>query len=58
VRARSAARAIVDEAVARHAELIVVGAPREGRRAIGRTSERVLRLSPVRVLVTAGRKAA
>jgi APA family basic amino acid/polyamine antiporter len=58
VRARSAARAIVDEAVARNAELIVVGAPRSGRRLLGRTAERVLKLSPVRVLVTAGRRAA
>jgi APA family basic amino acid/polyamine antiporter len=58
VRARSAARAIVDEAVARNAELIVVGAPRSRRRVLSRTAERVLKLSPVRVLVTAGRRAA
>ncbi len=61
VRARSTPRAIVDEAVARHAELIVVGAPRTirpGRRLLGRTAEKVLKLSPVRVLVTAGRRAA
>jgi APA family basic amino acid/polyamine antiporter len=58
VRARSVARAIVDEAIARHAELIVVGAPRAGRRLLGPTAERVLKLSPVRVLVTAGRRAA
>ncbi len=58
VRARSAARAIVDEALARNAELIVVGAPRSGRRLLGRTAERVLKLSPIRVLVTAGRRAA
>jgi nucleotide-binding universal stress UspA family protein len=58
VRARSAARAIVDEAVARNAELIVVGAPRTGRRLLGRTAERVLELSPVRVLVIAGRRVA
>jgi APA family basic amino acid/polyamine antiporter len=61
VRARSTPRAIVDEAAARNAELIVVGAPRTalpGRRLLGRTAERVLKLSPVRVLVTAGRRAA
>jgi APA family basic amino acid/polyamine antiporter len=61
VRARSVPRAIVDEAVSRSAELIVLGAPREapGRgRILGRTSERVLKLSPLRVLVTAGRQAA
>jgi APA family basic amino acid/polyamine antiporter len=61
VRARSTPRAIVDEAVARHAELIVVGAPRAvrpGRRLLGRTAEKVLKLSPVRVLVTAGRRTA
>jgi APA family basic amino acid/polyamine antiporter len=61
VRARSTPRAIVDEAVARHAELIVVGAPRTarpGRRLLGRTAEKVLKLSPVRVLVTAGRRVA
>src|SRR5688572_27203023 len=61
VRARSTPRAIVDEAVTRNAELIVVGAPRTalpGRRLLGRTAEKVLKLSPVRVLVTAGRRAA
>jgi basic amino acid/polyamine antiporter, APA family len=61
VRARSTPRAIVDEAAARNAELIVVGAPRTvraGRRLLGRTAEKVLKLSPVRVLVTAGRRAA
>jgi APA family basic amino acid/polyamine antiporter len=60
-RARSAARAIVDDAVARNAELIVLGAPRRGRRTrelIGRTTARVVKASPVRVLVTAGRRAA
>ncbi len=60
VRARSTPRAIVDEAAARNAELIVLGAPRTIRpgRLLGRTAERVLKLSPVRVLVTAGRRAA
>ncbi len=59
VRARSTPRAIVDEAAARNAELIVVGAPRTalpGRRLLGGTAEKVLKLSPVRVLVTAGRR--
>ena len=60
LRARSTPRAIVDEAVARNAELIVLGAPRgrTGRATFGRTAERVLKLSPIRVLVTAGRRAA
>ena len=61
VRARSVPRAVVDEAVSRNAELIVLGAPRDApgrRRILGRTSERVLKLSPLRVLVTAGRRAA
>jgi nucleotide-binding universal stress UspA family protein len=60
VRARSTPRAIVDEAAARNAELIVVGAPRTALpgRLLGRTAEKVLKLSPVRVLVTAGRRAA
>jgi APA family basic amino acid/polyamine antiporter len=61
VRARSTPRAIVDEALARNAELIVLGAPRgrqTGRAVLGHTAERVLKLSPVRVLVTAGRRAA
>jgi basic amino acid/polyamine antiporter, APA family len=60
-RARSAARAIVDDAVTRNAELIVLGAPRRGHRTrelIGRTTARVVKTSPVRVLVTAGRRAA
>ena len=59
VRARSTPRAILDEAAARNAELIVVGAPRTalpGRRLLGGTAEKVLKLSPVRVLVTAGRR--
>ena len=61
VRARSTPRAIVDEAAARNAELIVVGAPRTalpGRRLLGGTAEKVLKLSSVRVLVTAGRRSA
>jgi APA family basic amino acid/polyamine antiporter len=63
VRARSAGRAIVEEAERRNAELIVLGAPRRSDRMgtpiFGRTSDYVLKHSPVRVLVvTAGRKAA
>jgi APA family basic amino acid/polyamine antiporter len=62
IRARSAGRAIVEEAERRNAELIVLGAPRPeliGRgRIFGKTTDYVLKASPVRVLVTAGRKAA
>jgi basic amino acid/polyamine antiporter, APA family len=62
VRARSAGRAIVEEAERRNAEVIVLGAPRRelvSRGPIfGRTADYVLKTSPVRVLVTAGRKAA
>jgi basic amino acid/polyamine antiporter, APA family len=61
-RARRAGPAIVEEAVRRNAELIVVGAPRRaGRRrgpVFGRTVDYVLKSSPVRVLVAAGRQAA
>jgi basic amino acid/polyamine antiporter, APA family len=62
VRARSAGRAIVDEATSRNAELVVLGAPRArirgGRRVFGKTVDYVLRNSPSRVLLAAGRKAA
>jgi nucleotide-binding universal stress UspA family protein len=61
VRARSTPRAIVEEALSRNAELIAVGAARgsrAGRRSLGPTAEGVLKLSPVRVLVTAARRAA
>jgi APA family basic amino acid/polyamine antiporter len=60
IRARSAGRAIVEEADRRNAELIVLGGPRRpGRGPIfGKTADYVLKASPVRVLVTAGRKAA
>jgi APA family basic amino acid/polyamine antiporter len=61
VRSRSASQAIVEEAAARNAELIVLGT-RRGRRGVreglGRTEQRVLKESPVRVLVIAGRRAA
>jgi APA family basic amino acid/polyamine antiporter len=57
VRARDAGGAIVDEARARNAEIIVLGAPRRrlGRReraVFGRTVDHVLRHAPCRVLVT------
>jgi APA family basic amino acid/polyamine antiporter len=60
VRARSAGPAIVDEVERRNAELAVVGAPRrrvgrEGQPIFGRTVDYVLRTSPSRVLLTAGR---
>ncbi len=58
VRARAAGAAIVADAVARDAELIVLGAPRRGlgRRApvFGATTRHVLRHSPVRAIVVAG----
>jgi APA family basic amino acid/polyamine antiporter len=62
VRARRAGPAIVEEAAHRNAELVVVGAPRRkvrrGRPVFGSTVDHVLRASPSRVLVTAGKKAA
>jgi APA family basic amino acid/polyamine antiporter len=60
VRARNSGRAIVDEAVRRGAEIIVMGGPRRirlsaGRRAIfGDTVDFVLKHAPVRVMVAAG----
>jgi basic amino acid/polyamine antiporter, APA family len=62
VRARSAGPAIVEEAERRGAELIVLGAPRvKGRRGkpiFGRTVDYVLKHSPTRVLIAAGKRAA
>ncbi|MBV8257571.1 MAG: universal stress protein, partial [Actinobacteria bacterium] len=64
VRARRAGRAIVDEAVRRNAEIIVMGGPRRvrlhaGRRRIfGDTVDFVLKHAPVRVMVAAAREAA
>jgi APA family basic amino acid/polyamine antiporter len=64
VRARNTGRAIVDEAIRRGAEIIVMGGPRRirlqrGRRAIfGDTVDFVLKHSPTRVMVAAGRAAA
>jgi basic amino acid/polyamine antiporter, APA family len=60
-RARRAGPAIVEEAMRRNAELIIIGAPRRVRRrgpVFGRTVDYVLKASPVRVLVTAGKQAA
>ncbi len=64
LRARSAGPAIVEEAARRNAELIVLGAPRrrllghERKAVFGRTVDYVLKASPSRVLVAAGRRAA
>ena len=61
VRARSAGRAIVDEAERRNSEIIVMGAPRRDapRRTIfSDTVDFVLKHAPCRVMVAAGRKAA
>ena len=64
VRARSAGRAIVEEAERRGSEIIVMGAPRRrvarsGRGAIfGGTVDYVLKHAPCRVMVAASRAAA
>ena len=60
IRARSFGRAIVDEAVRRHSEINVMGAPRAGRgRAVfSDTVDFVLKHAPCRVMVVAGQKAA
>jgi APA family basic amino acid/polyamine antiporter len=62
VRARRAGPAIVEEAERRNAELIVMGAPRRPARRrtaiFGPTVDYVLKASPCRVLLTAGRRAA
>jgi APA family basic amino acid/polyamine antiporter len=62
VRARSAGPAIVEEAARRNAELVVLGAPRVrirgGQPVFGKTVDYVLRNSPSRVVLVAGRKAA
>src|SRR4051794_7988371 len=64
VRARNPGRAIVDEAIRRSAEIIVMGGPRRvrlqaGRRAIfGDTVDFVLKHAPCRVMVAAGQAAA
>jgi APA family basic amino acid/polyamine antiporter len=60
VRARSAGRAIVDEAERRTSEIIVMGAPRSARQGgvFSDTVDFVLKHAPCRVMVAAGRKAA
>ena len=62
VRSRKAGRAIVDEATRRQSEIIVMGAPRGGRRAgkaiFGDTVDFVLKHAPCRVMVAASTKAA
>jgi APA family basic amino acid/polyamine antiporter len=61
VRARRAGPAVVREAADRNAELIVLGAPRRGRRGgpiFGKTVDYVLKNAPCRVLIAAGRRAA
>ena len=59
--ARRAGPAIVEEAERRNAELIVVGSRRRFGRSgpvFGKTVDYILKASPVRVLVTAGKRAA
>jgi nucleotide-binding universal stress UspA family protein len=61
-RARSAGPAIVAEAKARDAEIIVLGSPRRGLTPVqaallGNTVDYVLRKAPCRVLVTASEAA-
>jgi APA family basic amino acid/polyamine antiporter len=61
LRARAAGPAVVEEVERRNAELVVIGAPRvrPGRdRIFGRTVDYVLKHSPARVLIAAGRRAA
>ncbi len=62
LRARRAGPAIVEEAAGRNAELVVVGAPRyttrRGRPVVSETVDTILKASPSRVLVVAGRRAA
>jgi basic amino acid/polyamine antiporter, APA family len=60
VRARSAGRAIVDEATRRNSEIIVMGAPRSEQRGgvFSDTVDFVLKHAPCRVMVAAGRRAA
>jgi nucleotide-binding universal stress UspA family protein len=62
IRARAAGPAIVEDALGRDAELIVLGAARgrvrRGRPIFGPTVDYVLKHSDIRVLVAAGRRAA
>jgi APA family basic amino acid/polyamine antiporter len=57
-RARRAGPAIVEEARLRNSELVVLGAPRRRPQLFGKTVDYVLKSSPTRVLIAAGRKAA
>jgi APA family basic amino acid/polyamine antiporter len=60
VRARQAGSAIVEEALRRQSEIVVLGAPRAKhvRRAVfGKTVDYVLRNAPTRVMVASGKKA-
>jgi basic amino acid/polyamine antiporter, APA family len=60
-RARAAGRAIVEEADRRNAELVILGAPRariRRRKIFGTTVDYVLKHSPTRVMIAAGRRAA
>ena len=62
LRARRAGPAIVEEARRQNAELVVVGAPtrttRRGRPVVSETVDTILKASPSRVLLVAGRRAA
>jgi basic amino acid/polyamine antiporter, APA family len=53
VHGREAGEVLADEAEARRADLVVVGARRRGRKPFGHTVEAVLRHAPCRVLVIA-----
>jgi nucleotide-binding universal stress UspA family protein len=53
VRGRDAGPAIVEEAIARNVELVVLGTRRHRRRAFGSTVASVLKRSPCRVLMIA-----
>jgi len=57
VRARNAGRAVVDEARARQADLVLIGSPRKpgrnSRPPFGKTVDYVLRHAPSRVMVAA-----
>jgi nucleotide-binding universal stress UspA family protein len=60
-RARRAGPAIVADVASRDAELIVIGAQRRGRgraQVLGATARHVLKHSPCRAIVVAGREAA
>jgi APA family basic amino acid/polyamine antiporter len=61
VRARQAGRAIVDEALRRQSDIVVLGAPRvkhARRQLFGKTVDYVLRTAPTRVMLAAGKRAA